>query len=220
MADEAATAQAPTVQEAAPDPAPAAQPTPAPAAPDSVEALPDFAQKMIRELRAEAAANRTKAVGAEQAKQETVDAIAKALGLKGDDDPAKAAQMAAEQRDAALSEARQVKVENAILRMAARQGANAESLTDSRSFMRQLEAIDPSAEDFAAQVEAAVKEAVEKNPLLKAAPAAAPAARSGGPVGGGASVPGQLDSVEGMSPEEIVKAKSEGRLNKLLGIAS
>ena len=215
MSDVAEVAPAPEPVAAVDPPAPAAEPAPV----DSVDALPDFAQKMIRELRAEAAANRTKATSAEQTRQQTMDAIAKALGLKGDDDPAKAAQTAADERDAARKEAQATKVENAVLRMAAKQNANPDALTDSRSFMHTLEAIDPAADDFAAQVETAIKTAVEANPSLKAqtAPVAAPA-RSGGHVGGGAPVPGQLDSVEGMSPAEIVKAKEDGRLNKLLGI--
>lgn len=223
MTDEAAptTPQAETAPEAAAAAAPAAQAAP-PAAAEDVASLPDWAQKLIGKTRSEAAGNRAKASENAQALEATRDAIAKALGLKGDDDPVTAARTAAEQRDAALAEAKQTRVENAVLRMATKHGADPEALTDSRSFMRVLEAIDPGADDFATQVETAIKDAVEKNPLLKGAAASPPAppARSGGPVGGGAPVPGQLDSVEGMSSEEIVKAKAEGRLNKMLGIAS
>jgi hypothetical protein len=207
----------------APEPAAAAgPPAPAPATPppESVDALPDFAQKMIRELRVEAAANRTKATSAEQTRQETMDAIAKALGLKGDDDPAKAAQTAADERDAAKTVAKNLSVENAVLRMAVKHGADPESLTDSRSFMRQLEAIDPAADDFAEKVGEAIKAALEVNPALKAQGAAPVApARSGGPVGGGAAVSGQVteDELTTMSPAQIEQAQKDGRLAAILG---
>ena len=214
---------APVVPAAAVEPpAPPAEPVAPPAAaPEDVGSLPEWTQKLIKDLRTEAATNRTKATTEAQSRQETMDAIAKALGLKGDDDPAKAAQTAAEEREAAKAVAKNLAVENAVLRMAAKQGANPDALTDSRSFMRQLEAIDPAADDFAARVETAIKTAVEANPTLKAAGAPAPApARSGGPVGGGVPIPGQIseDDLKGMSPAEIVKAKEEGRLNALLGI--
>jgi hypothetical protein len=204
-------------------PAPAAVAAPAPPAPESVDALPAFAQKMIHDLRSEAAANRTKVTSVEQAQQETMDKLAKALGLKGDDDPAKAAQTAAEERDAAKAVARNLAVENAVMRAASRSGANADALTDSRAFMRALDGIDPAADDFATQLDAAIAKAVEANPSLKAqgVPVAAPA-RSGGPVGGGAAIPGQLtrEDIKGMTPDEILKAKEDGQLNTLLGITT
>lgn len=155
-----------------------------------VSDLPDWAQKLIGKTRSEAATNRTKATSSNDALTATRDAIAKALGLKDDDDPVAAAKTAADERDAARLEAKTTKTENAVLRAASKNGANAESLTDSRSFMRALEAIDPAADDFATQVDAAIKAAVEANPSLRASPAAA--GRSGGPVGG--SAPAQLSS--------------------------
>jgi hypothetical protein len=220
MTDEAATvtapAPAPPVEAA---PVPAAEPPAAPP-PEDVASLPEWTQKMIRELRTEAATNRTKATTAEATKAETMDAIAKALGLKGDDDPAAAAKTAAEERDAARKQAQDATTTLAVYRMAAKQGANPESLTDSRSFMRQLEAIDPADAEFAAKVETAIKTAVEANPSLKApgAPVVAPA-RSGGPVGGGAPIPGQVteDELKTMNPAQIEQAQKDGRLNAILG---
>jgi hypothetical protein len=197
-------------------PAPAAQPPAAPPA-ESVDQLPEFAQKLIRDLRSESATYRTKNKEQAEAQQASLDAIAKALGLKGDDDPAKAAQTAAEERDAARKQAQDATTTLAVYRMAAKQGVNAESLTDSRAFMRQLDAIDPADAEFAAKVEAAIQTAVEANPLLKTMPSAPPA-RSGGPVGGGAAVPGQVsdEEVASMSPAEIAKALEEGRLASVL----
>ena len=222
MADEAATVTAPAPTPVAVEPpAPATEPAAPASPPEDVASLPEWTQKMIKDLRGEAATNRTKATTAEQTKQETMDAIAKALGLKGDDDPAAAAQTAAEERDAAKKQAQDATTTLAVYRMAAKQGANAESLTDSRSFMRELEAIDPTDAEFAAKVETAIQTAIEANPLLKTQPTAAPA-RSGGPVGGGAPVAAEYSEewVHDMTVAgcfaEIAKASEEGKLTAVL----
>ena len=209
-------AAAPAAGAAVPTPEPASTPETADSE-WSVETLPAGAQKMIRDLRAEAAGNRTKATEQATALETTRDAIAKALGLKGEDDPVKAAQTAAEQRDAAQLEAKKTRIENAVLRMANKNGADPDSLTDSRSFMSALEALDSAAADFREQVDAAIKKAVESNPNLKIA---APPARSSGPVGGGKPQAGQLDreDLKDMSPEQIEEARKAGRLDELLGI--
>jgi hypothetical protein len=157
-----------------------------PPAADDVASLPDWAQKLIGKTRTEAATNRTKAGTANDALTATRDAIAKALGLKEDDDPVAAAKTAAEERDAARTEAKATKIENAVLRAASKNGANPERLTDSRAFMRTLEAIDPTADDFAAQVDAAIKTAVETDPSLKGAPVVP--GKSGGEVIGGGPI--------------------------------
>lgn len=201
--------------------APPAEPAAEGPEPQDVASLPEWAQKLIGKTRTEAASHRTKAQEQAAALDATRDAIAKALGLKDDDDPVKAAQTAAQEREAAKAVARNLAVENAVLRSAGKHGADPAALTDSRSFMRALEALDPEADEFAAKVGEAITAAIEANPALKAqAPAPTPPARSGGPVGGGAPVAGQLgeDDIKGMSPAEIVKAKEDGRLNQLLGI--
>lgn len=222
-----ATQTPPAAPEAPPagaqPPAPPAAPEAPPAAePQDVASLPDWAQKLIHNTRSEAASNRTKASDAGTALQATRDAIAKALGLQSEEDPVTAAKTAAEQRDAALAEARKTRTENAVLRSASKHGADAEALTDSLSFMRTLESIDPAADDFASQVDAAIKAAVEANPKVKTNAPAAPPARSGGTVNGGTPPASQLsrDDIKGWKPEEILKAKEEGRLDKLLGITS
>jgi phosphopantetheinyl transferase (holo-ACP synthase) len=184
-----------------------------------VDALPEWAQKLLAKTRGEAANNRTKATEQAQALEATREAIAKALGLKGDDDPVAAARTAAEQREAAQSVARNLRIENAVLRAAGKAGADPLSLTDSRSFMAALEALDPEADDFAGQVDKAIVAALIANPNLRLVPAAPPP-RSGGPVGGGAAVPGQLtrEDLKGMSPEAVEKARQDGQLDTLLGI--
>jgi hypothetical protein len=203
-------------------PAPVTPPV-VPAAPvaDDVASLPDWAQKLLGKTRTEAATNRTKASEASDALTATRDAIAKALGLAPSDDPVVAAKTAADERDAARQEAKAVKVENAVLKAARKHEADPEALTDSRSFMAKLAGIDPAADDFAAQVDAAIKAAVSTNPLLKVGPAVPPPpARSGGSVGGGVPIPGQLsrEDIKGWKPEAIEEARVAGRLNALLGI--
>lgn len=202
-------------------PAPAAPPVvaPAPVAGD-IASLPEWAQKVIKDAREEAGKDRIKAkeTAAAEARQALAREVGKALGLIDESDPVEAAKTAAERAARAEDEAKAIKFENAVLRRARAHDVDPEALTDSRSFMARLSSIDPAAADFAAQVDAAIKAAVEANPLLRLTPAPAP--RSGGPVGGGAPTPGQLtrDDLKGMKPEDIVKAKAEGRLNQLLGI--
>lgn len=98
--------------------------------------------------------------------QQQMDAIAKALGLKPDDNPPDPAALTA-QVEAEQAKAREAAVQLAVYRNAAANEANADALLDSASFLRTLGDVDPS---DAAAVTAAIKAAVETNPLLKAAP--------------------------------------------------
>ncbi len=216
----AGAATTPPAPPAAAD-APAAAAGAAGANVEDVASLPDWAQKLLGKTRSEAATNRTKASTANQALEATRTAIAQALGLAPEDDPIVAAKTAHEKAEAEAAVARNLRAENAVLRSAGRHGANADALTDSRSFMKALEAIDATADDFAKQVDDAIKAAVEANPNLKVAGAPAPApARSGGPVGGGAGTDRQLTraDLKDMGPDEIEEARKAGRLNQLLGI--
>jgi hypothetical protein len=210
---------------------PAGQPTPAGPAPVSAPApvqqqpgnagqvdlstLPEPVQKMIADLRTEAAGHRTKATAAEQAQQATLDKIAVALGLKPDEkaDPAKLA----EQLTASQAAARQSAVQLAVYQAASKAGANAAALLDSVGFANATKDLDPTAADFAAQVEKAIAEAVTANPLLKATPAGP--ARSGGQFTGAPGAPDQIteDQLKTMTPEQIVEAQAKGQLRNLLG---
>lgn len=199
-----------------PDPAPAPTPAaPAPAAPaleaTKVEELPEWAQKVIRETRKEAADNRGLKTAAEQKQQELMGSIAQALGLKPDDtppDPAALQQTLGERegRIAALQSETQAKdVELAAWRAAARQNARAESLLDSRAFVAQIAKLDPAADDFTAQLDEAVKKAVESNPgfrlHLPATPGQVGLGVAGGPTGSDvAPGMGRLRSAYATSP--------------------
>lgn len=137
-----------------------------------------FDEAYVKKLRDEAASNRTQ----HTALKTTLDAINAALNpdaKKGDKaDPAKLA----EQLTGTTSALREAKIEVAVLRAAARHGADPTALTDSRGFMRKVNALDPADEKFGAKVADAIKKAVADNPRLKAPQASG---RSGGEFTGG-----------------------------------
>ncbi|MEO6081920.1 MAG: hypothetical protein ABIQ18_02310, partial [Umezawaea sp.] len=69
--------------------------------------------------------------------------------------------------------------------LASKHEADPQALTDSKAFAAATAALDPSAADFTEQLDAAIKKAVADNPRLKATPAPAGPARSGGEFSGG-----------------------------------
>jgi hypothetical protein len=144
---------------------------------DDVEAL----KKEITKLRKENARRRTDSRAAKQAKDDTegrLKAIAKALGVEDGDEPDVDALKA--QLDKASGEMKSLKIENALSRAAKKHGADPEALTDSRSFMKDANVLNPDDEDFASSLNELVKTAVENNPKLKAGQAST---RSGGEFG-------------------------------------
>lgn len=132
---------------------------------EKVEDLPDWAQKLLKDTRGEAAENRTKATAAEKQLTAQLDGIAKALGLKGEDktDPAELAKQLDQQRAAARTSA----IELAVYRTAGKHQGDPDALLDSRGFLAKLTDLDPTAKDFAAKVDTAIKEAVASNTKLK-----------------------------------------------------
>lgn len=127
-----------------------------------VKSLPDWAQKLITDTRSEAAQHRTGKNEAEQRYQATLDGIAKALGLKQDEvDPEKLTQQLSQEQGAT----REAKMQLAVYRRAAANGANPDALLDSASFLRSLGDVDASKDDA---VDAAIKAAVQKNSGLAA----------------------------------------------------
>ncbi len=128
---------------------------------------PEAAKAEIEKLRKENGAARTtaKAQAAEEATKELTQTIAKALGLVADEaaDPAKLT----ESLTTAQAEAKQARVELAVFRNAGDAKGDPAALLDSTSFLKKLEAIDPT---DAAAVQAAIADAVAANPRLGAAP--------------------------------------------------
>lgn len=161
--------------------------------PQAIDSLPDWAQKQIRDLRAENATHRTgkqTATQQAQAAQEKLTAVLKAAGLNPDGteaapDPAALAQQLEERTATAWVNA----VELAVFRTASAAGANADALLDSRTFIDSLDAlsdVDPASAEFKTKLDAHVRQYVKDHPQYTTQPAGP--ARSGGdhPGGGGA----------------------------------
>lgn len=185
----AATPPAPTVDPAAP---PAATPPAAPAVPAQDDWATTFEGLTPAEVKTQLDNSRrweTRAK-ANHPKAEKYDQIL--AGLTGGSDPATPPDPAAiaTSLTAAQQDARDTKVENAILRLAPGAAANANSLIDSRSFMDKIKSLDldPTASDFSAKVTAEIQAAITTNPGFKIV----------APVGVGVVVPS-----EGNSPANL-----------------
>ncbi|MEL3944492.1 hypothetical protein [Streptomyces sp. LNU-CPARS28] len=121
--------------------------------------------------------------------QAALDAVTKALNPDGESteqDPTKLAAAVADrdkQLDRVAAELRTARVELAAYKTAGEQGARADRLLNSRSFLAAVAELDPSDAKFAEQLGAAIKTAVDADPdLYRAAPTA--------PARGGAEING------------------------------
>lgn len=134
--------------------------SPAPAA-EKVEDLPAWAQKQISDLRGKD--------GDERVAAKTLAAIQKALNpdAKGDEKPN--AEQLAKDLAARDTAAKQAQTELAVYKLAGKQGADADALLDSRSFLAKIADLDHT--DTKA-VTKAITDAITDNPKLKAARAA------------------------------------------------
>lgn len=173
-----------------------------PAEAESVDALPEWAQREIKKVRRENQTLRSKTdqekqAAADAAKTELAQSIGKALGLVEDDTPADPQELiaAAQQREqAATAAARAAQVTLAVY-SAAPSKTTADLLLDSRTFEQALADLDPTASDFQAQVAEKVSAAIAANPARYATEApAAPASTGGAPHTGGA--PQDTDSID------------------------
>jgi len=176
----------------------------------NVGELPDWAQKLLTDVRGEAAKYRTEAkTAAEQAQAEITDRIAKAFGLKEEAaaDPDALTKSVAEARETAAKAAREL----AIFKAASTQGADPNRLLDSNSFMSSVQGLDPN---DGAGITSAIQAAIAANPILKAVQAAA----ASGTELGGSQEAGLItdEQLARMSPEQIDKALREGKLKHLL----
>lgn len=246
---EAPGAPEPAVSEPAPEPAASAEPAEPQAQPEpkqessDVTDLPPWAQKQLRDIRAEAARYRTSAKDLEgklskyeQTHKQQMDGIAKALGLAPDE--ATPEQIMAERdaertrADGERRRAQQAAVELATYRAAATLGADGNALLDSRSFVRAIEGLDPSADDFAQRVRDAITDALDAHPEWKAAPSARPEPpstvpepkpeptiprSSNGQFGGAPTGPRQWtdEDVARATPQQTVQAMRDGLLQNL-----
>ncbi|MFD8839852.1 hypothetical protein [Streptomyces griseofuscus] len=190
-------------------------------------------EKLVENLRGDVAAEKAKREAAEQkAQQDQADFMKKLAGIfgvdTGEEKPPTPEELA-KQLDEARGEtkesrdqARQTQVELAVYKSAGKHGGDPDALLDSRGFANAIAKLDPAADSFAADVEAAVKQAVEANPKLaaKAPEPAKPQVPAGGaPMSGAPGGKKQLGAAdaERMTPEQITKAVEEGRFNAYLG---
>lgn len=135
--------------------------------PDALNAV----VKEFRDARKEAGNHRT-AKTAEQKRADDAETklgqVLKALGVgEGEEPDPDALKQAVEAKDGEL---RTRTVELAAYKAASKNGANADALLDSASFLKQAAELDPAADTFSADLESAIKTAVENNPLLAASP--------------------------------------------------
>lgn len=162
------TPGAPATEPTTQPPTTASEPPASTPAAEDLASLPEWAQKQIRDARAEAAKSRTtaKQTAAEQARQETLAQVAKALGIGQEGEPVDPAQLT-EQIEYAQAVAFRSSVQLSVYRAAGRLSADADALLDSNSFIDSLDDLtedDPQSPEFAAAVEAKVQEALEKHP--------------------------------------------------------
>ncbi len=147
-----------------------------------IESLPEEWQAEIARLRRQAGSARVEAKtkAAEEAQKNLMDKMAKAIGLKPDDE------VTPDELQAQLAQAtedrRGAQIELAVHRSAAKAGGDPDALLDSRGFLSQMGKLDPGADDFDAQVRAAIVSAVKDNPKLSAG---TPVTKSGGEISGG-----------------------------------
>lgn len=176
---------------------------------NSVQELPEWAQKLITDVRNDAAKYRTEAkTAAEQAQAELTDRLAKAFGLKEEAaDPEALAKSLTEAQRSATQAAREL----AIFKAASTLGANPAALLDSVSFKSSVEGLAP---DDGAGISSAITAALAANPTLKAVQAAAASGTELGGTGETGLITEQ--QLAAMTPEQRAAAFREGKLQHLL----
>lgn len=168
-----------------PVPVPPVVPPPTPPAFDP-ESSPE-AKAWAAKVKADAEA-RARTGSKDNARKETIAEIAKALGLEpAQVDPAKLAT----EHAAAIERANRVERERAVERAARAHGGDEDLTVAVLGHGGRLGELDPTASDFAAKVDALVKETIDANPKLKAGPVTPP------PPAGGTGAPGSLNGDPG-----------------------
>lgn len=145
-----------------------------------IETLPKWAQDHIREIRDEAAGNRTKRTAAEAQMTDLQRKVAVAFGIDVDGDGKPDPDKLAADLTAAQDIARMRSVELAVYRAAGDKNAEPAALLDSRTFLDSVADLDPSAQDFQTRLGDKITAAIQNNPRL-----AAGGSNTGGRPGGG-----------------------------------
>lgn len=116
-----------------------------------------FDAAYVKKLRDEAAGHRTE-------KQASKDALAQIAKILNPDADKPDASDIPNQLAQAQAESVATQRELAVYKAAGKNGADADKLIDSRSFMDSVKELDPAGKDFATKVAEAIKEAVKNNP--------------------------------------------------------
>lgn len=118
--------------------------------------------------------------------------------------------------------ARTERVNNSVLLQAATLGVNPQALLGSIAWQQRAQQLDPSAQDYPAQLAAAVQAVLAEAPWV-AAPPATPAAPPAPPTSGGefpggnsAGQPITEAQLAQMTPEQIAEALEQGKLKHLM----
>ncbi|GAA5078640.1 hypothetical protein [Streptomyces similanensis] len=177
---------------------------------------PQKAARLVENLRTQVDDEKTKRTALETQFSEFMGKFGQLFGAGGEKKltPEEIAQKATESDQ----KAREATVKLAVFQTAGKHGGDPESLLDSASFAKAITKLDPTADTFAANVEAAIKKAVEANPRLKAQAAQPAPAKGGFDMNNGSAGRRQLTAVEvsKLSPEELVKARQDGLLKDYL----
>lgn len=146
-----------------------------------VKDFPAAAQRMIRELRKEAADNRAKASAAEESTKQQLEKIAVALGFKkGEEvDPVKLQEQLTADIAKESSRADTAEMKLAVYMAADDHGANARELFDSAAFLKEIGELDATDKAFADDLAALIKQRVKDNPTRYAREAPKTTKKSG-----------------------------------------
>lgn len=191
---------------------------------DTVDDLPPWAQKLIREARKGEGDYRKRAqeeaaarAGTEEKLQGFLDGFARVMGLQADADAAESDQASTPPNPEQLTEKlqttqreyRATQVELAVFRRAAEFDGDPDALLDSRAFLNKVRDLDPASPKFGENVAAAIGDAVASNPKLKAqTPMSGPTPPSGGEFAGGPS--GRVDT-ESLTVDDFRKRRASRR---------
>ncbi|MEU6649507.1 hypothetical protein ABZ904_08670 [Streptomyces sp. NPDC046900] len=187
-----------------------------------VDSLPDSVAKVIRDAREEAGKARTtaKANAANDARQELLATISKAIGLDSGEKLPTAEELTQQlatstgQLTAAQEDALAARIELSVWRTAQRLGANADALLDSRAFVDKIDSLDVDPTDLAAfttAVEQQVTAALQANPGLRAMQGPG---RSGADLGGAGGSGDQATSLD----KQIAQAQADGDTRRVLAL--
>lgn len=140
----------------------------APEAGNGTNLPPDVAARELAQARSDAVTYRERLRTAEQQTEALTTAL-RAAGILPDDGSGNAPDPAELQAslESERTSARLARVELAAYRAAARAGVDGDGLLDSRTFLESVRNLDPTADTFGADVEAAVKAAADANPRLR-----------------------------------------------------